>query len=224
MHEAALDAVLVHVLEVVLGAREVVDDRLDRVVDAVERPRLDLADVAVAVDHVPLDSVRQGHDSPVVSWSGGCARSSSAAARHSSGSVNSRRGDEGLVRRRPRRSRDRAAMRLDGVAAASWCRGPSRWTRPPRGRVRERHLDAPVGRPQLALALAPDDGRRLAGRAGAADGQSRCARSPRASAARAARIWYAASRTRSRSISGEQVAARAPRPPRARRRGRRCGR
>ena len=38
--------------------------------------------------------------------------------------------------------------------------------RPP---ASQRHLDPPVGRPQLALALAPDDGGRLAGGAGAAD-------------------------------------------------------
>jgi hypothetical protein len=57
----ALDAVLVHELQELLGALEVVDDRLDRVIDAVERIGLDLADVAVPVDDVALDAVRKTH-------------------------------------------------------------------------------------------------------------------------------------------------------------------
>jgi hypothetical protein len=67
-HQAALDPVLVHELEEVGRAREVVDDRLHGVVDPVEGPRLDLADVAVAVDHVALDAVGQGHAASLVRW------------------------------------------------------------------------------------------------------------------------------------------------------------
>ena len=143
--QAALDAVLVHVLEVVADAREVVDDRLHGVVDAVERPRLDLADVAVPVDHVPLHSVRQRHGSPVVQIVRRLSRSASAAARHSSGSVNSRRGARGsCVVRLAGLGIERDP--LDGVPGHHRV-GVHQGRHGDRAAARERHLHAPVGGP-----------------------------------------------------------------------------
>ncbi len=61
--ERALDLELVHVVLHELGRRAVVvDRRLDRVLEVVELPRRDLADVAVRVDD-PL-RVRRGHGGP----------------------------------------------------------------------------------------------------------------------------------------------------------------
>src|SRR5262249_33626035 len=106
--QAALDAVAVHVLEEVLRPREVVDDGLHRVVEAVERPGLDLADVAVPVDHVPLDAVRQGHGRPPGQGVSSDWRMRAIARRHASGSVNSWRGASG------------GSSRASPVSGSSW--------------------------------------------------------------------------------------------------------
>ena len=182
-HQAALDPVLVHVLEEVLRAREVVDDRLHGVVDPVEGPGLDLADVAVAVDHVALDAVGQGHAAlprQVVSR----ARRSSCGRRPPLVGVGelAPRGDRlgvgrlaGLGVELERLEREARHHRL----------GVHQWWRPrPPGRSRAtsrragRAATAPA-RPRSRSSRSP---RRRPGRGGS---RSRSARRPRAGAARA---------------------------------------
>ena len=86
----------------------------------------------------------------------------------------------------------------------------------------ERHLHPAVGRPQLALALAPDHRRRLAGRGGAADGGLRAlGRRADGELARSHLVRRVADQIE--IDLRRQVARLDPRPPRNRRRGRPCG-